>query len=76
VHAAELPSVWGLPGAALPAMHAAWVRFIGGAAPGAAGWPDWPRFDPAQRRTMILDAAPHVMADPRGAERQIWAGVL
>lgn len=76
VHAGELPSVWARPGAVLPAMHAAWVRFISGAAPGAAGWPDWPRFDTTTRATMILDAAPHVEKDPRGAERLLWSGVL
>ena len=76
VHAGELASVWRRPGAALPALHDAWVRFIGGAPPGAAGLPEWPKFDTARRQTMILDAAPHVADDPRGAERRIWAGVL
>ena len=76
VHAGELPSVWGRPDAALPALHEVFVRFIGGAAPGAAMLPDWPRFDLRTRATMILDAAPHVADDPRGAERRIWAGVL
>ena len=76
VHAGELASVWSRPGAVLPALHDAWVRFIGGGAPGAAGLPDWPRFDTATRATMIFDAAPHIATDPRGAERRLWAAAL
>ncbi len=76
VHASELGSVWGAAGAPMPAMHTAWVRFISGDAPGAPGLPDWPRFEATTRRTMILDATPHVEQDPRGAERMLWNGVL
>ncbi len=75
-HAGELPSVWRRPGAALPALHDVWVRFIAGGPPGAPGLPEWPRFDAARRSTMIFDASPHVADDPRGAERRIWTGVL
>ena len=76
VHASELPSVWDRPGAALPIMHAAWVRFIAGERPGAPGLPHWPHFDTAERRTMIFDADPHIAADPRGDERALWIGRL
>jgi para-nitrobenzyl esterase len=76
VHASELPSVWDRPGAALPVMHAAWVRFIAGNPPGADGLPHWPHFDTGERQTMIFDAKPHVAADPRGDERRLWLGKL
>lgn len=76
VHASELPSVWNRPRAPLPVMHAAWVRFTAGDPPGARGLPAWPRFDTTERHTMIFDATPHVVKDPRGDERQLWAGRL
>ncbi|MFM6853834.1 MAG: carboxylesterase family protein, partial [Sphingopyxis sp.] len=43
--------------------------------PNGGDLPDWPIFTLPQRSTMIFDAATRVMDDPRGAERQLWAGV-
>ncbi len=88
-HASELAYVWNNPGdenlapldagfdAELAArMHAAWVAFIGGGAPAAAGLPDWPRYEIPGRRTMILDVDSAVQEDPNALERRLWAGML
>ncbi|WP_428377205.1 carboxylesterase/lipase family protein [Lichenicoccus sp.] len=88
-HASELAYVWSNPGdgnlapldagfdAELAAtMHAAWVAFIVGGAPAAAGLPDWPRYEIPQRRTMILNVTSAVQDDPDALERRLWAGAL
>jgi carboxylesterase type B len=51
------------------AMHAAWVGF---AANGECGWP---KYDLTRRATMRFDTTSRVIADPRSAERALWAGV-
>jgi para-nitrobenzyl esterase len=38
----------------------------------AAGLPDWLRFDPAQRATMVLNHESALVADPDRAERLLW----
>lgn len=50
-------------------MHKAWVAF---ATNGDCGWP---RYDLSRRATMRFDVKPHVVEDPRAAERSLWEGV-
>jgi len=53
-------------------MHAAMVAFVSGGRPVAPGLPDWLRFDPAQRATMVLNHDSALVADPDRAERLLW----
>lgn len=57
-------------------VHAAWVAFIKGEAPGAEGLPVWPEFTGAGRETMVLDAVSKVEERPMEAELRLWDGVL
>ncbi len=87
-HALEIPFVWGLldlPGAELftgaapgryqlaQAMHAAWLAFALSGDPSTPLLPEWPRYQPPQRATMLLDNECRVVEDPNGAERRLWA---
>ncbi|MFC5752561.1 carboxylesterase/lipase family protein [Actinomadura rugatobispora] len=78
-HALELPFVFDtletggeLTGSDPPrdlaaAMHRAWVDFA------VAGDPGWERFEPGTRLVKVFDgAADAVVADPRGADRELW----
>lgn len=47
-----------------------WISFARTGAP-AEGWP---RYDPADRRTLVIDLADRVECDPRRARRQAWTG--
>jgi len=49
--------------------HARWVAFAEDGRVDAA----WPRFDPERRRTLLIDAADRVEADPAGSARVAWA---
>jgi len=86
-HALELPFLFGTLGHPLirpftgkgPEAQAlagriqdAWIAFARTGRPGHAGIGDWPPFDAAQRRTMILDRHCRVEAAPREAERRFW----
>jgi carboxylesterase type B len=51
-------------------MHAAWVEFA------TNGCCRWPKYDSARRATMRFAVASGVVADPHGAERGLWEGVL
>lgn len=67
-------------------MQAHWAEFAASGAPTAsggsgglgapasrtAGCLDWPRYDEAARRTLILDGRDRVEADPRGERRIAW----
>lgn len=57
-------------------MHQAWVAFVRGETPGAAGWPPWPRYSPGSRPTMILDRTSRVERAPAEAELRLWDAVL
>lgn len=48
-----------------------WLSFIRSGKPAAAGQPEWPRFDPAQRRMMRLDE--HPRAEPVLPEDKVHA---
>jgi para-nitrobenzyl esterase len=55
------------------AMHGAWLSFARTGDPNGEGLPAWPEYDDAQRTTMLYDDPPHVVDDPSGAVRQLWA---
>lgn len=40
--------------------------------PNGAGLPTWPRYDPVERKCLILDAEPRVEADPDDPHRKLW----
>jgi para-nitrobenzyl esterase len=86
-HALELPFVFGTldhpllrpfagKGAEAHALAAriqdAWIAFARTGRPGHAGLGEWPAYDAAARRTMILDRRCRVEAAPREAERALW----
>ncbi len=85
-HSEDVELVWNRPGGpmedrtselALAAqMHAAWVAFIQGEAPAAAGLPAWPRWTAADRKTMLLDRTSTIAMRPQEAEFKLWDGVL
>ncbi len=50
-------------------MMDAWVSFARTGVPAAAGLPEWQRYDPDSRATMIFDNACRVECDPRKADR-------
>ncbi len=55
-------------------MHAAWVRFIKGDAPGGGAIPEWPRYGLKGREVMILDNECRIEKDPWGDLREAWTG--
>jgi para-nitrobenzyl esterase len=50
----------------------AWIGFARTGRPGHAGLGEWPAYDAAARRTMVLDRRCRVEAAPREAERALW----
>lgn len=85
-HTEELGMVWDKPNtrianaaaeaALVKQVHAAWVRFIKGQAPGAEGLPVWPEYSLEGRETMVLDGVSKVEVRPMEAELRLWDGVL
>jgi para-nitrobenzyl esterase len=85
-HSLDLRLVWDRPfptaaNAAAEAkiarqMHDAWVQFLRGAPPAAAGLSPWPRYAPGDRATMIVNTKSHVETKPNEAELRLWDGVL
>jgi para-nitrobenzyl esterase len=86
-HALELPFLFGTlghpllrpftgkgPEAQALAAHIqdAWIAFAHTGRPGHPGIGDWPAYDAARRRTMILDRQCRVEATPREPERRFW----
>jgi para-nitrobenzyl esterase len=56
-------------------MSDAWIAFARTGNPNTPALPQWPVYDLAQRRTMVFDVPPRVVADPRGDERRLFAQV-
>jgi para-nitrobenzyl esterase len=56
-------------------MSDAWIAFARTGNPNTSPLPQWPVYDLAQRRTMVFDVPPQVVADPRGDERRLFAQV-
>jgi para-nitrobenzyl esterase len=85
-HSEDLGLVWDKPNAAIAnaaaeaalakQMHAAWVRFIKGEAPGAEGLPIWPEYSSGARETMVFDVVSKVEERPQEAELRLWDGVM
>ncbi|MEU3610603.1 carboxylesterase family protein [Streptomyces sp. NPDC035033] len=57
------------PRALADAVHRAWVAFVKDQDPG----PDWPRYTPGGRATMVWDAESRVEADPLRHVRDLWS---
>ncbi len=51
-------------------MSMAWTEFARTGNPNHMGLPNWPRFNPMERATMIFDNDCKVVNDPNGAERK------
>ena len=64
------------PRALAGATHAAWVAFATGGDPNHAGLPNWPRYDPRTRPTMLFDETCRVASDPAADEVALWDGIL
>jgi len=56
-------------------MSAAWAAFARSGNPNHKGLPNWPKFNPAQRATMIFDHECKVVNDPNGEERKALAAL-
>ena len=57
-------------------MQDAWIAFARTGDPSSPSLPEWPAFDPADRRVMRFDVAPEVLDDPGRAELDCWEGLL
>ena len=58
------------------ATHSAWVSFVKDGDPNNADLPEWPRYDPATRPTMLFDEPCRVESKPNADEIELWDGVL
>jgi len=54
------------------AMADAWIAFARTGSPGHPGIPRWAPYDEARRATMLFDAPPRLVNDPRREERLAW----
>jgi para-nitrobenzyl esterase len=89
-HALELPFVFDTlssplaasfcgpeaPQALADAVHGAWVAFATNGNPGHEGLPAWPRYETAERSTMLFGSSCTVVEQPNAAELALWEGVL
>ena len=56
-------------------MSAAWAAFARTGNPGHKGLPTWPKFNPAERATMIFNNECKLVNDPNGEERKALAAL-
>jgi para-nitrobenzyl esterase len=84
-HSYDLRFVWEHFGAETPSsqeerladqIHAAWLAFILGKPPQAAGLPLWPAYSAATRPTMLLNFVSRVENAPQQVEFDAWKGLL
>jgi para-nitrobenzyl esterase len=73
-HGADIPLVFGTAAGAgsaavSEAMMRAFIRFA------RTGNPGWPAYALPERRTMVFGATPRLVADPRRAERELFARI-
>ncbi len=64
------------PADLIAATHGAWVRFATDGNPNHGGLPDWPRWDPSSRPTMLFDDECRVANSPGASEISLWDGVI
>ena len=57
-------------------MQRAWIAFARTGDPTIPKLPTWPRYDLAQRATMLFNRESTVQNDPNARARQIWANAL
>lgn len=57
-------------------MSGAWAAFARAGDPRHADLPDWPVYDTTRRATLLFDRDSHVVDDPNGDERAVWADRL
>lgn len=57
-------------------MHTSWAAFIRNGDPTVVGLPTWPSYDLEKRATMIFSDNPHLVDDPQGQVRTLWARIL
>ncbi len=81
-HSEDVDLVWDRPhaydadAAMTRQIHAAWLAFLLGYAPAAAGLPVWPRYTRDARTTMLLDTTSQVAERPQEAELRLWDGMI
>lgn len=56
-------------------MMESWIAFAATGSPAVAALPDWPRYEPDCRPTMMFDQASQVRSDPVGFARGAFAGL-
>lgn len=57
------------------ALSTSLAAFAATGSPRTPHLPDWPRWTPAARETLILDATPRRVSDPDAAMRRFWAAM-
>jgi para-nitrobenzyl esterase len=50
----------------------AWLSFAKTGSPSSAKLPEWPEYEPSERKTMVFDEESEVVSDPRGNLRELW----
>jgi para-nitrobenzyl esterase len=74
-HGSDGGAIWAGGRGVAGQLHDAWGAFAATGVPAAAGLPPWPGYTPADRATMIFDAAgSYPVSDPRAAQRAAWEG--
>jgi para-nitrobenzyl esterase len=54
------------------AMQASWAAFVRSGNPQHPGIPEWPRYDPDHRATLLFNVTCQVDEDPDGPDRKVW----
>jgi para-nitrobenzyl esterase len=57
-------------------MQDAWIAFVRGGPPRAAGLPEWPPYAAPRRATMVLADPPGLVDAPGEPERAVWDAFL
>jgi para-nitrobenzyl esterase len=57
-------------------MSDAWIAFARTGNPNHEGLPEWPVYEPNEKRTMVFDLDTRVESDPFSEQTKIWDGVL